>query len=323
MSNPNDTMSKMQFEALKVFCDIARLRSFSAAAAANVLSQSAASHIVSQLEKRLGQLIVRHPRPLRLTPLGQKFYEGCNSLVEQYLDLEASILHAHTEMSGRVRVAAIYSVGLGDMGQYIERFKAVDPNADVHVEYLHPDQVYKKVRDGTTDFGLLSFPNPARGLIVTPWRDETMIVVCSPNDPFARLKAIRPEQLEGAKYIHFERGLVIRHEIERFLRDHGVKVKEEAAFDNTQTIKQAVADGLGIALLPEPTVRREVLASVLAALPLQGCRFVRPLGIVRGKRHKLGPVAQRFLDFLRQNGLANGHGSAVPDKGGKRKARSV
>ena len=172
MREPNDTIFYMQFEALKVFCDIARCQSFSAAAAANDLSQSAASHIIAQLERRLGvQLIVRHPRPLRLTSLGQKYYEGCNNFVEQYLDLEASIKHARTEMSGRVRVAAIYSVGLGDMGQYIERFKAAEPTADVHVEYLHPDQVYGKVREGTTDFGLVSFPKPTRGLIVAPWRD--------------------------------------------------------------------------------------------------------------------------------------------------------
>ena len=312
----------MQFEALKVFCDIARCRSFSEAAAANALSQSAASHIVAQLEKKLGQLIVRHPRPLRLTPLGQKYYEGCNALVEQYLNLEASLKQARSELSGSVRVAAIYSVGLGDMGQFIERFKADEPNADVHVEYLHPDQVYMKVQAGTTDFGLVSFPKPARGLIVASWRDETMVVVCAPSHPLASQEAVRPEQLDDAKYIHFERGLVIRQEIERFLRDHGVRVKEQAAFDNTQTIKQAVADGLGVALLPEPTVRREVRAGVLVARPLQGCGFVRPLGIIRGKRHKLGPVAQRFFDFLRENGCANGHVNSTSGNGhvkGKRK----
>ncbi len=324
MREANDIIFPMQFEALKVFCDIARCRSFSEAAAANDLSQSAASHIVAQLEKKLGtQLIVRHPRPLRLTALGQKYYEGCNVLVEQYLELEASIRDARTEMAASVRVAAIYSVGLGDMGQYIERFRAVEPNADVHVEYLHPDRVYEKVREGTTDFGLVSFPRKTRGLVVVPWRDEDMVVVCAANHPFASLASVRPAQLDGAKYIHFERGLVIRQEIERFLREHGVKVREEAAFDNTQTIKQAVADGLGIALLPEPTVRREVQAGVLAARPLHGGGFVRPLGIVQGKRHKLGPVAQRFLDFLRESGHVpepsrNGH-----DKRGRKKARNV
>ena len=80
-----------------------------------------------------------------------------------------------------------------------------------------------------------------------------------------------------------------------------------AAFDNTQTIRQAVVDGLGIALLPEPIVRREVEAGVLAARPLKDGPFVRRLGIIRGKRHKLGPAAQRFLDFLRENGNAPPH----------------
>src|SRR5215467_3270162 len=106
----------MQLESLKVFCDIARCRSFSQAAVENGLSQSAASQIVLQLEKRLGaQLISRSPRPLQLTPLGRTYYDGCKQIVEQYLELEASIRSAQAEVETTVRVAAIYSVGLGDM----------------------------------------------------------------------------------------------------------------------------------------------------------------------------------------------------------------
>src|SRR6516162_10191247 len=104
----------MQLESLKVFCDIARCRSFSQAAAENGLSQSAASQIVLQLEKRLGaQLITRSPRPLQLTPLGRRYYDGCKQIVEQYLGLEASIRSAQADLETTVRVAASYSVGLG------------------------------------------------------------------------------------------------------------------------------------------------------------------------------------------------------------------
>ena len=77
----------MQFEALQVFCDIVRCRSFSQAAATQQppLTQSAVSQIVHQLEKRLGvQLINRSTRPLQLTPLGQAYYQGCKELVERY-----------------------------------------------------------------------------------------------------------------------------------------------------------------------------------------------------------------------------------------------
>ena len=71
----------MQFESLKVFCDVAQQRSFSQAAQANDVTQSAASQVVSQLEKRMGvQLIDRSTRPLQLTPLGQTYYGKLSTL---------------------------------------------------------------------------------------------------------------------------------------------------------------------------------------------------------------------------------------------------
>src|SRR5262249_58699106 len=101
----------MQLEALRVFCDIARFRSFSQAAAAWELTQSAASQIVHQLEKRLDvQLIDRSTRPLQLTPLGQLYFDGCKALLEQFDELEASIRRAHAQRTSSVQVAAIYSV---------------------------------------------------------------------------------------------------------------------------------------------------------------------------------------------------------------------
>src|SRR5437867_3271546 len=106
----------MQMEALQVSCDVARYRSFSQAAAANLVSQSAVSQTVLQLEERLGvQLVDRTTRPPELTPLGRAYFEGCRRLLEQYRELEASIRDSHAELAATVVVAAIYSVGLGDM----------------------------------------------------------------------------------------------------------------------------------------------------------------------------------------------------------------
>jgi DNA-binding transcriptional LysR family regulator len=293
----------MQFEALKVFCDIARCRSFSQAAVANGLTQSAASQIVHNLEERLDvQLINRATRPLQLTDLGQVFYEGCNGLVEQYLALEASVRKAGAQAAATVQVAAIYSVGLGDMGLYVERFQAANPHARVQVEYLPSEKVYEKVLEGTTDFGLVSFPRKSRELHVLPWRDEEMVLACAPDHPLARLEAVRPADLDGAKYVGFAKGLTIRRKVDRFLRDHGVSVDVELQFDTVENIKEGIECRKGVALLPEPTVRREVRSGLLAARPLAGCRLVRPLGILRRRHHRLGATAQCFLDLLLELG---------------------
>src|SRR5262249_35197690 len=140
----NSIIFSMQLETIKVFIDLINLGSFSKAAQTNEISQPTVSRFVQQLEERLGaQLIDRSKRPLQPTVLGQTYYEGCKRLLEQYMELEVSLRQAHGERALTVRVAAIYSVGLGDMGHYVERFEVENPHAKVLVEYLHPDQVYQ------------------------------------------------------------------------------------------------------------------------------------------------------------------------------------
>src|SRR5438067_8630544 len=181
----------MQLESLKIFCDVARYRSFSRAAAVNHVTQSAASQAVHLLEKHLAvQLIDRSRRPLRLTSPGRLFFEGCQRLVEQYAELEAALRNTQAQLETTVRVAAIYSVGLGDMSLFVERFRDAQPHVKVQVDYLHPDRVCERVLDGTADFGLLSFPPKRKSFVVVPWRDEEMVVACAPDHPLAGLAAL-------------------------------------------------------------------------------------------------------------------------------------
>ena len=182
-------------------------------------------------------------------------------------------------------MAAIYSVGLGDMGQYVERFQADNRNAKVQIEYLHPDQVYQRVRDEQADFGLVSFPSRSRDLTVLPWREEEMVVACPRGHPLARFKRINPARLDGEKFVAFDKGLVIRREVDRFLRDHGVETEVVLEFDNIENIKKAVEVGTGVALLPEPTLRQEVQRG-LAPGPAAGRSQVRAAA-----RHHPSPAA--------------------------------
>src|SRR5688572_29612729 len=180
----NDIVSPMQHGslntfALKVYCDVARHRSFSQAAQANRVTQSAVSQVVAQLEKRMAvRLIDRSTRPLRLTPLGMKYYEGCKAILAQYEELEAAITGGREEIATAVNVAAIYSVGLSDMGQYVQRLAHELPRAHVHIDYLHPDAVEARVLDGSADLGLVSFPGKSPKLTALPWREEEMVLAC-------------------------------------------------------------------------------------------------------------------------------------------------
>jgi DNA-binding transcriptional LysR family regulator len=294
----------MQLEALQIFCAVVRFRSFSRAAVARGITQSAASHAVQNLEKELGnvQLIDRTTRPPQPTPVGQRFYEGCKSIVEQYRELEASVRRVRTQQPATVQVAAIYSIGLGDMGHYLERFAAMQPSVKVHVEYLHSNRVVEKALAGGIDFGLVSFPRKSRDLVVLPWREEEMVLACQPTHPLARFSTIRPAQLAGQKYVGFDKDLGIRRQVDRFLRQQGVAVEVALEFDSIEHIKKGIEIAGGVALLPEPTLRQEVESGLLVARSLNGCRFVRPLAVIHHRQHRLGPAAQRFLELVLDNG---------------------
>ncbi len=289
----------MQLEALKIFCDVVRQRSFSQAAEIHEVTQSAVSQIVSQLEKRMNvKLIDRSTRPLQLTPLGLTYYEGCKILLEQYDELEARIQSAQMPITGNVTVAAIYSVGLGDMGQYVQRFQGELPKAQVHIDYVHPDRVYERVMNGTADLGLVSYPKKTPHLAAVDWRDEEMVLACSPKHPLANRLAVPTRELDGLTYVHFDKNLIVRRRVDRFLRDQDVSVEVVAEFDSIENIKQAVSIGAGVALLPEPTIRREVKARTLVGVRLFGCEFTRPLAIIHRRGHRLSAAARRFMDLL-------------------------
>jgi len=315
----------MQLESLKIFCDVVRWASFSRGAAENKISQSSASQAVHQLELRLGvKLIDRSKRPLVVTPHGKVYYEGCKDLVGRYLEVENRVktLENDKNVVGTVRLASIYSVGLHHMSQYVRTFGALYPGANVHLEYLHPTRVVESVTEGGADLGLISFPRKWPDLTVIPWREEEMVLAVHPSHRFAGLEAVPVAELDGETFIGFDGDLSIRRAIDRFLRHHDVQVRVALEFDNIENLKRAVEIPAGVAILPAPTLAREVEAGTLVAVRIDGQdpshRLTRPLAIVRRRSHQLSLTASRFLKLLTADdgaaaaAAANGHIHAKP-----------
>ena len=293
----------IQLKSLKVFCDVVRQRSFSRAADENHISQSGASQLVQQLEEGLGvKLIDRSKRPFVLTPEGEVYYDGCRGVVERYFAVEDRVRTLHEEVAGHVRVASIYSVGLHHMNRHLQDFLSQHPKANVRLEYLHPHRVYQSVEDDLADLGLVSYPKSSRTVTALAWREEPMVLVTAPGHPLAKRTRIGLEELNGEKMVGFDADLTIRREIDRALDSHGAEVRVVMEFDNIETIKRAIEIDAGVALLPEPTVVREVQSGSLAAVPLDTDELVRPLGIIHRRGKELSSTARRFIELLQREG---------------------
>ena len=291
----------MQLETLRVYCDVVRLRSMSRGAAANGVTQSAASQAMQQLETELGVMLLdRSRRPLVATEQGRAFYEACRSLLQGFDKTRADLAASRQRVEGVVRVAAIYSVGLHDMSRHMQPFMATYPQARVLLECLHPHKVVEAVLSDEADLGILSYPSATRSLGVIPLRSEPMALVAHPSHRLARRRRVEPADLDGERFVAFDRALAIRRAIDRALKRADVKVQVVMEFDNVETIKQAIGIAAGVSILPRPTVVKEAGVRALVAVPLALPGLVRPIGIIHRRGQRFSPVVARFVELLQR-----------------------
>src|SRR2546428_1919097 len=289
----------MNLDTLKLYCDVVRLRSFSRAAAANGITQSAASKSIEQLEDELDvPLLDRSRRPLVATKAGRVFFDACRGLIQGFDKARAELQMAKQRVEGTVRVAAIYSVGLHDMSRHMQPFMSAYPHARVLLECLHPHKVVEAVLNDEADLGVLSYPAATRPLEVMPLRSEPMVLVAHPTHRLARRRSLVAADLTGEKFVAFDHDLAIRKAIDRVLKQHGVKVDVVMEFDNVETIKQAIGINAGLSVLPRPTILKELGMRTVVALPLAFPGLVRPIGIIHRRGRRMTPAVGAVLSSV-------------------------
>jgi DNA-binding transcriptional LysR family regulator len=291
----------MDLEHLKLFKDIAQARSVSRGAFQNGISQSAASQHLQDLEQRVGvTLLDRSRRPLTVTDAGKLYLDMCRDVLRTRDDFMAALERLKAEVEGSVRVASIYSVGLSEMSRLEEEFSRRYPQARLEVEYLRPEKVYEAVATDRADLGLMSYAESTKEVMVLPWRQEEMVVAASHYHPLAGKSEVSPHELEGLDFVGFDEDLPIRRDIDRFLREHHVHVNITLHFDNLQMIKEAVAHGSGISIMPARIMEEEIAQGRLVPISIAGFELFRPVCIVHRRKKRFHRAGQAFLDLLQE-----------------------
>ena len=287
-------------QGLRIFCDVADLRSFSRAAELHGITQSAVSQRIHHLEERLGtKLLDRSKRPFVLTPAGELVSGEGRQLVARYDALARSVARLDPERGGSVRVHAIYSAGIALLNQLRTEFQRQRPALDVQIEYEPPAAVAESARTGRCDFGIVSYPEQWPGLQSRSLREERMCLACGLHHELAGAEKVRAADLDGREVIHFTHELPAARHIRSYLTDNGAAPVFAQRLDNIDTFKSMLQATDYAAILPLRTFHAEVLAGLLAAVPLEPL-LERPVGIVHARR-RLRPAAQDFAAFLVEN----------------------
>ncbi len=291
----------MHIETLKMFCDLVTLRSFSKTADKHMVSQSAVSQQVAQLEiEHKCQLLNRQKRPLELTAAGEIFYRAARDMVDRYELLKSEMNTLKQAAQSRVNVGAIYSIGMHTLPEYLKKFMVKKPSVNVHVEYFTADKIYEMVLAGELDIGLVAVPRRDKRLEVYDFEDEPLVLACSPKHPLAAQSHIDIHKLQFERFISFEEGVPTRIWIDGIFQRYNIVIRPVMEFDNVETVKKAVEINSGVSILPRPAMLQELATGTIKAIEFENERFVRPTGILVRRDRVISQETRYLIDLLRR-----------------------
>ncbi len=289
----------MHIETLKIFCDLAEMKSFSKAAEKNMISQSAISQQLAQLEMMYkSQLISRKKRPTELTTAGKLFYASAKQIIEHFDQLQHDLKNLKNAEQQRINIGAIFSIGMHTLPEYVKTFMMHNPHVHVHVEYLSAETIYQMVLDSDIDIGLVAVPKRDKRLHVYDFQDEPLVLACHTKHPLANRDQIDIHTIQFERFIGFSRDVPTRIWIDHILARFNMTVEPVMEFDNIETIKRAVEINQGISILPQTALSPEINGGALRAIHFMQESFIRPTGIIVRKNKHLSEGVKKFIDLL-------------------------
>ncbi len=289
----------MHIETLKIFCDVVENQSFSLAASQNFVTQSAVSQQIRGLEERYGKRLLERKRgSVRPTVAGEILHRASREILHSFNEMEAQLQGLSNVITGSIRVGTVHSVGLYQLSEPLKAYFADFPHVNVYLEYDRASHVYEQVLRGNVDLGIVAYPTARARITVLNFRDDRLVIVCSPEHPLSEKSEIRIEDLNEEKFVGFEKGIPTRQALDRMFAERAITVQYVAELDNIEMVKRLVEVGAGIALVPEKSCVHEVQSGSLVKIPLIGRSLTRPIGIIHRAGKHFSPAVEKFIEYL-------------------------
>lgn len=288
------------FRQLKVFETVARNLSFTRAAEELHTTQPTVSIQLKQLTDIVGQpLIEQIGKRIYLTESGQELLKVCREIFDSLSRFEMLISDMKGVKAGRLQLSVITTAKYFVprlLGLFCQRY----PGIDVSLKVDNRERLLQRMADNMDDLYVLGQPPEHMEVELQPFLENPMVVLAARNHPLAGEKHIPPQRLTEEYFLMREAGSGTRLATEKFFKERGLKVKVRMELGSNEAIKQAVAGGLGIAVLSAHTLALERNANELAILDVDGFPIRRHWYLAYSRDKQLSVVARVFLEFLHQ-----------------------
>lgn len=179
----------------------------------------------------------------------------------------------------------------------VSAFKQLNPEASIEVFEDNTQQVEKLILHDKIDIGLVEGETTSPDIINTPFMDDELVLICGASHRFACLSMIEPHELEKENFIIREKGSGTRKTFEDVMTANKLSWKVTWTCNNADTIKMAVAQGLGVLVISKRAVEKEVASGTLCMKLITGMRFDRKFKIVYHKNKYLTESMKKLIDL--------------------------
>ncbi|MBC8414357.1 MAG: LysR family transcriptional regulator [Nitrospira sp.] len=294
----------MDDHKLKVFCIVAETKSFSRASEIIRLTQPAVSLQIQALEETYGtKLFNRSGCLIALTKEGEMLYKYAKEIISLYEAAEKDIGGVTGLVKGVISVGASSTIGNYILPSVIADFKRKYPKVGVHIRVANTKTVIEYLNAGSCDIGLVEGEINKQKLKIEKLIPDEMVFVMSPHHPFAKKSSISILELAKEPLIVREEGSGTRQMIEKYLSKHGItqsQLKITMIMGSTESIKNAVEEGLGTSILSRWATRKECMYGSLKVANFKEEKFVRDFSMVAKKSKEPPHTVEQFMEFLRR-----------------------
>lgn len=283
------------------FVAVATHGSVSKAADALSYAQPTVSAHIKSLEQYYGvPLFEFRNKRYVLTEEGKVLHSYATTMLHLAREASDAIMEFRVLERGILRVGATSNIGVYLLPTIISSFRRQFPNIAVTVLIDRTRIIATKVGEGELNVGMVEADvTESPNITVEPWRRDPLVLITSPEDPWALRERVTPDELGDRPFITGERGSGTRRILERQLGEAARKINTAFELGSTEAVKRAVESNLGVSIVTESSVSREVEIGTLRSIPIDGVELYKSFSLIYPSNRYLTAATRRFLSMLR------------------------
>lgn len=292
-------------QQLRYLAAVAETLHFRRAAEACNVTQPTLSAQLKELELKLGTALVERSRTrVILTPTGAAIAARAQSILREVADIRALAKAGNTFLDGTVRMGVVQSLGSYFLPLIVPDLHRSHPRLGLYMREGLPDDLLRGVEDGALDFLVFPLPLDRGDLVTLPLFREPFHVVAPQDHPLAQLPEVPPRLLAGETILTLEPGHKLYEQVRALCDTYGAEVSRDFEGTSLDTLRQMVAMGMGVSLMPALYVKSEVAhQDIVVARPIAADAPARTIGMVWRRSTAYGPelqaLASRITAILR------------------------